>query len=87
MDAAETTRVKRKYDKASYIYDIMEVLQEKLLFSRWRARASRYLHGRTLEVGVGTGKNIKYYPKSVSVVAVDISEKMLRKATRRARKL
>ena len=87
MDAAETIRVKRKYDKASYAYDIMELLQEKLLYSRWREMASRHLRGRTLEVGVGTGKNIKYYPKNASVVAIDVSEKMLRKAARRARKL
>jgi ubiquinone/menaquinone biosynthesis C-methylase UbiE len=87
MDAAETIRVKRKYDKASYTYDIMELPLEKLFFGSWRARASRYLHGKTLEVGTGTGKNVKYYPENTSVVAIDISEKMLRKAARRARKL
>lgn len=87
MGAAETIGVKRKYDKASYIYDIMELLQEKLLYSGWRVMASGYMHGGILEVGVGTGKNIKYYPKNASVIAIDISEKMLRKAARRARKL
>lgn len=87
MDAAETIRVKRKYDKASYTYDIMELFQEKLFYSRWRRMASRYLHGKTLEVGVGTGKNVKYYPKNASVIAIDISEKMLRKAASRAGEL
>lgn len=42
---------------------------------------------RLLEVGVGTGKNLWYYPEGVEAVAVDISEKMLERAWRRAQKL
>jgi ubiquinone/menaquinone biosynthesis C-methylase UbiE len=37
-----------------------------------------------LELGVGTGKNDSYYPPGVDVTAIDISEKMLAHARRRA---
>jgi ubiquinone/menaquinone biosynthesis C-methylase UbiE len=42
---------------------------------------------RLLEVGVGTGKNLPYYPEGVEAVAIDISEKMLERARRRAQRL
>ncbi|NIO79382.1 MAG: hypothetical protein GTN68_02360 [Candidatus Aminicenantes bacterium] len=35
---------------------------------------------KVLEVGIGTGKNIKYYPENVWVVGVDLSEGMMAKA-------
>lgn len=40
-----------------------------------------------LEVGVGTGKNIPYYPTRVEVTGVDISPKMLQRAAWRAERL
>jgi ubiquinone/menaquinone biosynthesis C-methylase UbiE len=87
MDIIETARVKQKYDSASYTYDLMEMLPEKLFYRKWRAQALSHLSGRALEVGVGTGQNMRYYPEGVHVIAVDISEKMLAKAAKRARKL
>jgi ubiquinone/menaquinone biosynthesis C-methylase UbiE len=43
--------------------------------------------GRTLEIGVGTGKTLRYYPLGVELYAVDGSEKMLEMAKKRAREL
>lgn len=43
------------------------------------------LQGDVLEVGVGTGKNIQYYPDNINVTAIDFSEKMLEKAREKAR--
>ena len=40
-----------------------------------------------LEVGVGTGKNMSYYPAGIQVTAVDLSEKMLARARRRSQEL
>jgi demethylmenaquinone methyltransferase/2-methoxy-6-polyprenyl-1,4-benzoquinol methylase len=37
-------------------------------------------------MGIGTGKNIRYYPKSCEVVGMDISNKMLSYAKKRSRK-
>jgi ubiquinone/menaquinone biosynthesis C-methylase UbiE len=42
--------------------------------------------GRVLEVGVGTGRNLTYHPAGSEVTAIDISPKLLAKASRKARK-
>jgi len=39
---------------------------------------------RVLEVGVGTGLSLAYYPSSVRVTGIDISAKMLEQAQKRA---
>lgn len=44
------------------------------------------LHGDVLEVGVGTGKNIQYYPDNINVTAIDFSEMMLEKAKEKEKK-
>jgi ubiquinone/menaquinone biosynthesis C-methylase UbiE len=58
-------------------------------------RSSRYARGRrligeasyglTLELGAGTGKNLAYYPPSVRMFALDVSQMMLTRARRRLR--
>lgn len=40
-----------------------------------------------MEVGVGTGKNIPYYPPDVKITAIDFSPKMLQRARKRSIKL
>ena len=44
------------------------------------------LRGKVLEAGVGTGKNFKHYHDSVELTGVDLSDVMLRKATKKAKK-
>ena len=74
----------RKYDRVSRFYDLSEIAVEKIFFSKWRKQLLGGLHGRILEVGVGTGKNLPYYPKGVDLTAIDISPKMMDKARKRA---
>ena len=58
---------------------------ERAAFREWRARLwSRVSPGCVLEVGVGTGKNIVFYPPEAQVTAIDISPRMLARARRRA---
>lgn len=40
-----------------------------------------------LEVGVGTGLNFSYYPPHAHITAIDLSDKMLERARRRAARL
>ena len=72
-----------KYDRISFIYDLMEAPVELFLFRKWRRSVLSDLHGSVLEVGTGTGKNLEYYPTDCKVTAIDISPKMLKHAKKR----
>lgn len=81
--ATETTR--RRYDRLSRTYDLMEWAVERRAFEGYRRRLWPLVEGgRILEVGVGTGKNIPYYPPEAEVTAIDLSPGMLAKARRAA---
>ncbi len=82
----EVTR--RRYNRIARMYDRMEDGAERGAFHAWRKRLWAQVQGpRVLEVGVGTGKNIAYYPPSLHVVAIDLSEGMLAYAKKRAQEL
>lgn len=74
-----------KYNRISMVYDIIELPVELLLYGRWREEALSNLSGKVLEVGVGTGRNLKYYPVGCSVIGIDNSTGMLEKARKKAR--
>jgi phosphatidylethanolamine/phosphatidyl-N-methylethanolamine N-methyltransferase len=87
MDAEKTAKTQARYDRIAPIYDLMELLPERR-FSAWRERLwAEVPEGRVLEVGVGTGKNLPYHPPGVEVVGIDISQRMLQRAQRRAEEL
>ncbi len=56
------------------------------MFSGYRKKLLKETEGKTLEVGVGTGKNIPYYPDNVEVTGIDFSEKMIEKAEKKSEK-
>jgi len=77
----ETHRTRRRYDRQAGIYDLLERGIERRAFQHWRRELWSQVEGeRILEVGVGTGKNIPYYPKGAHVVAIDLSPRMLERA-------
>lgn len=85
MDDKATIQTKSRYNRIAPVYDLMEAIVERFAFRRWRGKLWSQVDGnRVLEVGVGTGKNLPYYPKGVQVTAVDLSDKMLEIARRRA---
>ncbi|MEE9247581.1 MAG: methyltransferase domain-containing protein [Dehalococcoidia bacterium] len=80
-----TAKTRERYDRIARAYDVAEYPIERLLFKGWRKRLwSKVPHGHGLEVGVGTGKNIPFYPSDATVTAIDLSPKMLERAKRRA---
>lgn len=83
----DSDKIRKRYDRVSGIYDRFEGLMEGKSFKKWRLEATRDLEGKVLEVGVGTGQNIPYYPEGVDVTGIDFSEKMLDRAKARAKKL
>ncbi len=87
METADTALTRRRYDRIAPVYDALEWAVEPR-FARWRrALWERVPPGRVLEVGVGTGKNLRYYPAGAEVTAIDISPGMLAQARRRAARL
>jgi ubiquinone/menaquinone biosynthesis C-methylase UbiE len=82
--AAQTVRT--RYNRVARVYDIKQLIEEPLISGRLRRAlwAEAPATGRILEVGVGTGVNMKHYPPSASMTAIDISDRMLAKAQARA---
>jgi ubiquinone/menaquinone biosynthesis C-methylase UbiE len=77
--------IRRRYNRIAFLYDFMEIPLELLRFGSWRQKLrSRIKGNRALEVGVGTGKNLAYYPRQVEITAIDFSPRMLRRARKKA---
>jgi phosphatidylethanolamine/phosphatidyl-N-methylethanolamine N-methyltransferase len=72
-----------RFDALASGYDLFMWPLERALFARLRQRAFTSVEGQVLEVGVGTGANLPFYPASSHVVAVDASAEMLAVARRR----
>ncbi|RME71068.1 MAG: class I SAM-dependent methyltransferase [Chloroflexi bacterium] len=87
VDRRQTELTRARYNRIAPIYNLMELLPERR-FSGWRQLLwAKVPAGRILEVGVGTGKNFPYHPAGVEVVGIDLSERMLAQARRKAEKL
>jgi len=88
IDIRQTALTRARYDRLARVYDLMEALIEGFNFRRWRERLwSRVRGEHILEVGVGTGKNMPFYPPEAQVTAVDLSKKMLAQARKQAQQL
>jgi len=74
------------YKKAGPVYARLERHLEPASWKHWRQTMLRALEGpEVLEVGVGTGANLPYYPRGIRLTAVDSSASMLAKAADRVR--
>ena len=79
---------RKRYDRMAFFYDLLEAPIERFRFSAWRSRLPERIKGnRVLEAGVGTGKNLPYYPKHIKITAIDFSPKMLARARKKAAQL
>jgi len=90
MQKAESSPdlTRKRYNRIAFLYDLMEAPMERLRFTSWRRRLMGRIAGPTaLEVGVGTGKNLIFYPDDVDITAIDLSPRMLERARKRANKL
>jgi ubiquinone/menaquinone biosynthesis C-methylase UbiE len=86
-DPKATEATRRRYERIAPMYDLMEALPEQR-YQSWRQRLWSLVEGpEVLEVGVGTGKNMPYYPGDLQVTAIDLTPSMLEKARARAQEL
>ncbi|OLS01962.1 class I SAM-dependent methyltransferase [Tissierella creatinophila] len=82
-----TDKIRKRYDRVSKVYDLFEKPMEVMSLKKWRLEVTKDLKGKVLEVGVGTGKNIPYYPDNLDIIAIDFSDKMLSRAREKAKKI
>lgn len=87
IDLRATAVTRNRYNRIARIYDRMERASERR-FAPLRSELWRRARGpRVLEVGVGTGKNMPYYPAGMTMTALDLSPRMLEQARARAARL
>lgn len=84
---AATERQRRLWDTQARSYDGQMGLLDGLLFGDDRAWVCSRAEGDVLEVAVGTGRNLPFYPGEVRLTGIELSPKMLAIARRRAREL
>ena len=77
----------KTYDRIAPLYDLLDLPYEYTWRGRLRGRMFEGLGGRILDAGVGTGRNIPFYPKGAEVIGIDASAGMLEQAGRRAARL
>jgi ubiquinone/menaquinone biosynthesis C-methylase UbiE len=83
---SEITR--KRYNRIAPVYDLMEWFVERIVFRPWRKLLwSGVQNGNVLEIGVGTGKNISFYPSNTEVTAIDLSDGMMVHAKNQAKEL
>src|SRR3712207_779089 len=84
---AQARETQRTYDRIAPLYDLLDGIYERSWKRKLRAELFRHARGRILDVGVGTGCNMPFYPAGSEVVGVDMSERMLERARQRALEL
>ena len=82
-----TARARRVWDAYAPRYDNAIRLLERLQFGGGRAWVCSRATGDVLEVAVGTGLNLPFYPRGARVTGIDLSAQMLAVAGGRAREL
>jgi ubiquinone/menaquinone biosynthesis C-methylase UbiE len=82
-----TQRKTTTFDRIATPYDRGMAPLERLGLQEMRTRLLPLARGKVLEIGVGTGANLPFYPSSVCLSAIDESTDMLQVAARRAASL
>ncbi len=72
-----------EYRSIARLYDILDLPFEYARYRPLRPKIWTGLSGRILDAGVGTGRNMPYYPEGAEMVGVDLSAAMLKRAAAR----
>jgi len=85
LGSSNSNLTRKRYDRLARFYDFLEAPMERSRFAAWRKKLQDRITGEwALEVGVGTGKNLPYYPRNMKFIAIDLSPRMLEKAQKKA---
>jgi ubiquinone/menaquinone biosynthesis C-methylase UbiE len=79
-----TARTRWLYDRYAARYDRDTGWYERIMLGSARQQVCSQAHGRVLEVAIGTGRNLPFYPADATPTGIDLSGRMLAAASRRA---
>ncbi|MBQ0925797.1 MULTISPECIES: class I SAM-dependent methyltransferase [Pseudonocardiaceae] len=85
--ALSVDRLREKWDKYAPRYDRDIGFVERVQFGGGREWVCSQAHGDVLDVAVGTGLNLAFYPDAVRLTGIDFSPAMLEIARTRAAEL
>src|SRR5450830_1859746 len=72
-----------RYQRIAPFYDLLDLPFEYGRYRKIRPLLFAGLSGRLLDAGVGTGRNLPFYPPASNVIGIDLSPAMLARAERR----
>ncbi|MCC5894040.1 MAG: class I SAM-dependent methyltransferase [Alkalibacterium sp.] len=76
-------KIRHRYNRISPVYEAMD----KMMKDKWRRELLENVHGQVLEVGIGTGVNLAFYPEGIHLTGIDFSPGMLNKARKKVETL
>jgi ubiquinone/menaquinone biosynthesis C-methylase UbiE len=80
-------QLRRYWDKHARTYDKQMAFWERRLFGNGRHWVCSQATGEVLEVAIGTGRNLPYYPDGIRLTGIEFSPAMLELARRQADQL
>ena len=78
---------KAAYGPIARVYDLLDLPFEYFRYRRIRPTMFAGAGGELLDAGVGTGRNMAYYPAAATVTGIDLSPTMLARAQDRKARL
>lgn len=77
VSAERAQRLLRYWNSHALFYEKQMAFWERRLFDDGRAWVCSQATGDVLEVGIGTGRNLPYYPQDIRLTGIDFSPVML----------
>lgn len=85
--AVSTAPNRQRYDRLAPFYDLLDLPFEYRRYRALRPQLFEGLSGTILDAGVGTGRNVPFYPEGSQVTGIDFSPAMIARANKRRAKL
>jgi ubiquinone/menaquinone biosynthesis C-methylase UbiE len=83
-DRDSTDRLRRLWEQYAARYDRDTGFYDRFLLGDSRSWICRQAGGQVLEVAIGTGRNLLFYPRDIELTGIDLSPAMLTRARDRA---
>ena len=78
---------RQRYDRLAPFYDLIDLPFEYRRYRTMRPQLFAGISGIILDAGVGTGRNLPFYPEGSRVIGIDSSPGMIARARKRRDKL